>query len=50
MTSLATQTTTELGGPHSILVRQKRDHMELDRLLTALDTAAGSASCEVRIA
>lgn len=47
MTSLATQTTTELGGPHSILTRQKRDHMELDRLLTALDTAASAARQEL---
>ncbi|OBF40642.1 cation-binding protein [Mycobacterium sp. ACS1612] len=40
--SLAEQTTSELGGPTSVLVRQKRDHVELDRLLDAIDGAAGS--------
>ncbi|MCG5433360.1 hemerythrin domain-containing protein [Mycobacterium sp. MYCO198283] len=39
--SLAQQTDAELGGPSSILVRQKRDHVELDRLLTAIDAASG---------
>lgn len=39
--SIADQTTTELGGPRSILARQRRDHVELDRLLCAIDGAAG---------
>ncbi|MBU8812302.1 hemerythrin domain-containing protein [Mycolicibacterium goodii] len=41
MRSIATQTTSELGGPRSILVRQRRDHVELDRLLCAVDGARG---------
>jgi hemerythrin superfamily protein len=40
MTSLAHQTTTELGGPVSILTRQKRDHQCLDALLQRLDEVA----------
>lgn len=40
--TIATQTTAELGGLGSILVRQKRDHIELDRLLHAIDEADGS--------
>jgi hemerythrin superfamily protein len=41
MTSIAEQTTAELGGAASILARQKRDHVELDRLLHAIDSADG---------
>lgn len=37
MPSLADQDTAALGGPLSILVRQKRDHQRLDRLLRELD-------------
>lgn len=39
--SLATQSTAELGGSRSVLARQKRDHVELDRLLQAIDAASG---------
>jgi hemerythrin superfamily protein len=39
--SIAGQSEEELGGPHSVLVRQKRDHIELDRLLHAIDGATG---------
>jgi hemerythrin superfamily protein len=41
--SIADQTDEELGGPSSVLVRQKRDHVELDRLLEELDGTAGAA-------
>ncbi|WP_422743692.1 hemerythrin domain-containing protein [Mycobacterium sp. WMMD1722] len=40
-TSLAAQTVAELGGPHSVLVRQKRDHIELDLLLQRIDESGG---------
>jgi hypothetical protein len=40
MTSLAHQDTRQLGGPLSILTRQKRDHERLDRLLQQLDRCA----------
>jgi hypothetical protein len=43
MASLAEQTIEEMGGPHSILVRQKRDHIELDRLLGLIDATSGRA-------
>jgi hemerythrin superfamily protein len=39
--SIAGQSDSELGGPRSVLVRQKRDHVELDRLLHAIDGASG---------
>jgi hypothetical protein len=42
MESLSNQTEQQLGGPMSVLVRQKRDHVELDRLLHAIDGASGS--------
>jgi len=42
VTSLAAQTEQDLGGPLSVLTRQKRDHVELDRLLHEL--AATSVS------
>jgi len=40
-TSIASQNEDELGGPRSVLVRQKRDHVELDRLLHRIADAAG---------
>jgi hemerythrin superfamily protein len=45
--SIAGQTVDELGGPSSVLVRQRRDHDELDRLLDQLDGATGAAQQEV---
>jgi hypothetical protein len=36
------QTSTQLGGQRSVLVYQKRDHVELDRLLRAIDSAQGN--------
>jgi hemerythrin superfamily protein len=45
--SIAQQTVDELGGPGSVLVRQRNDHIELDRLLKELDGATGSAQQEV---
>jgi hemerythrin superfamily protein len=41
--SIAEQTAEELGGPSSVLVRQRRDHVELDRLLHELDGATGQS-------
>src|SRR3712207_4329209 len=45
--SIAHQTVDELGGPGSVLVRQRDDHIELDRLLTELDGTTGTAQEEV---
>jgi hemerythrin superfamily protein len=45
--SIAEQTDEELGGPASVLVRQKRDHVDLDRLLQELDGSAGEQQEEV---
>lgn len=39
--SISEQTDVELGGAWSVLVRQKRDHVELDRLLDDLVVATG---------
>ncbi|MGY3555400.1 hemerythrin domain-containing protein [Williamsia sp. R60] len=39
--SIADQTESQLGGSRSVLVRQKRDHVELDRLLHAIDKSTG---------
>ncbi|MFO6454173.1 MULTISPECIES: hemerythrin domain-containing protein [unclassified Aeromicrobium] len=39
MTSLAHQTRAQLGGPLSVLTRQKQDHVRLDRLLNELAVA-----------
>jgi hemerythrin superfamily protein len=39
--SIADQTVDELGGAGSVLVRQRRDHIQLDRLLEELDGAGG---------
>ena len=41
--SIADQTVEELGGPTSVLVRQRTDHEELDRLLHELDGSTGVA-------
>jgi hemerythrin superfamily protein len=45
--SIADQTDDELGGPGSVLVRQRKDHIELDRLLAELDGTTGRAQEEV---
>jgi hemerythrin superfamily protein len=45
--SIAQQTVDELGGPGSVLVRQRDDHIELDRLLQELDGTTGSVQQEV---
>ncbi|WP_448626656.1 hemerythrin domain-containing protein [Geodermatophilus sp. URMC 64] len=45
--SIAGQTTEELGGPGSVLARQRRDHEDLDRLLEELDGTTGTAQEEV---
>jgi len=45
--SIADQTVEELGGPGSVLVRQRRDHVELDRLLHELEGTQGTAQEEV---
>jgi hemerythrin superfamily protein len=47
MRSIAHQTDDELGGPGSVLVRQRRDHVELDRLLHELDATTGEEQEEV---
>ena len=41
--SIAHQSVEELGGSGSVLVRQRDDHIELDRLLQELDGATGVA-------
>jgi hemerythrin superfamily protein len=41
--SIAHQSVEELGGPASVLVRQRDDHIELDRLLHELDGTTGTA-------
>jgi hypothetical protein len=41
-TSVADQDEAQLGGPASVLVRQKRDHVRLDRLLHELDDSSGA--------
>jgi hemerythrin superfamily protein len=40
--SIADQTIDELGGRGSVLVRQRNDHLELDRLLHELDGTTGT--------
>ncbi len=47
MRSIAHQTDEELGGPSSVLVRQRRDHIALDELLHELDGTTGAAQEEV---
>ena len=39
--SIADQSVEELGGPGSVLVLQRRDHVQLDRLLHELDGTTG---------
>jgi iron-sulfur cluster repair protein YtfE (RIC family) len=45
--SIADQTVEELGGPGSVLVRQRNDHVKLDRLLRELDGSTGWAQEQV---
>ncbi|WP_346620313.1 hemerythrin domain-containing protein [Blastococcus montanus] len=45
--SIADQTIAELGGHASVLVHQRRDHAELERLLHELGTTTGTAQEEV---
>lgn len=45
--SIAEQTEAELGGPRSVLARQRRDHVELDRLLQRCRSASGAEQQEV---
>ncbi|MCZ2859219.1 hemerythrin domain-containing protein [Blastococcus sp. VKM Ac-2987] len=45
--SIADQTVEELGGRGSVLVRQRRDHMQLDRMLHELVAATGADQEEV---
>ena len=45
--SIADQSVEELGGPGSVLVRQRRDHIQLDRLLHELPGATGRDQEEV---
>jgi hypothetical protein len=47
MRSVADQTEAELGGEVSVLVRQRRDHVELDGLLRELDRTTGTAQQRV---
>uniref|UniRef100_UPI001359366C hemerythrin domain-containing protein n=1 Tax=Puerhibacterium puerhi TaxID=2692623 RepID=UPI001359366C len=47
MTSIAAQTDAQLGGRTSVLVRQKRDHVRLDRLLRQLEGTHGRQQEEV---
>ncbi len=47
MRSIAQQTVDELGGPGSVRVRPRHDHIELDRLRKELDGATGSPQQEV---
>ncbi|MGY2083677.1 hemerythrin domain-containing protein [Blastococcus sp. SYSU DS0539] len=45
--SIADQTVEELGGRGSVLVRQRSDHMQLDRMLHELDGVTGADQEEV---
>ena len=45
--SIADQSVEELGGPGSVLVLQRRDHIQLDRLLHELDGTTGREQEEV---
>ena len=45
--SIAAQSLDELGGPRSVLARQRRDHVQLDRLLHQLEATSGTAQEEV---
>ncbi|MHA7280444.1 hemerythrin domain-containing protein [Arthrobacter sp. MDT2-2] len=46
-TSVADQTTDQLGGPLSVLVRQKRDHVKLNSLLERLRGTSGEDQARV---
>jgi hemerythrin superfamily protein len=46
-TSIAHQTVSELGGPGSVLVRQRRDHIELDDLIERLEHTDGTDQDDV---
>ncbi|RCK69379.1 hemerythrin domain-containing protein [Desertihabitans brevis] len=46
-TSIARQTERQLGGSRSVLVRQQRDHQELDRLVHAIDASTGRERLEL---
>ena len=41
MSSISTQSVAQLGGAASVLVRQRRDHVELDRLLEQVQRVSG---------
>jgi hemerythrin superfamily protein len=45
--SIADQSDAELGGPGSVLVRQRKDHVRLDQLLRELEGTTGRAQEEV---
>jgi hypothetical protein len=45
--SIANQTEAELGGPASVLVRQRRDHVRLNELLAEVRNTSGEAQDEV---
>ncbi|GAB3355377.1 hemerythrin domain-containing protein [Modestobacter lapidis] len=45
--SIAHQAAEELGGPGSVLVRQRADHVRLDQLLHQLDGTTGAAQTRV---
>jgi hemerythrin superfamily protein len=45
--SIATQSVAELGGPVSVLTRQKKDHIVLDGLLDALGRTTGDTQDDV---
>jgi hypothetical protein len=47
MTSIAEQTVEELGGRTSVLARQRRDHIKLNKLLEQLQQTRGTAQDEV---
>ena len=49
MPSIARQTVEELGGPGSVLVRQRRDHERLDGLLHQLQKTEGAEEDEVLV-
>ena len=49
MRSVAEQSVAELGGPISVLVRQKRDHVKLDGLLHRLSTSSHEEQLPVLI-
>jgi hypothetical protein len=47
LTSLSDQTVDELGGPGSVLARQRQDHVRLDALLQRLPSTTGAEQDEV---